>query len=207
MYSNNRILYLVLKQRIHVYELTGWWCKISANISLFMTDLSLYLFIFIIPIILYLKLRDKVNPFEYLKLKDNLFKGILTGFFISTIFIISLIIKNIIVQDRPINLNIGILWISGLLVGILEEIPFRGFILQKLLKHFHFWLANLLTTILFVTIHIPIWLSSQTDLMGSIISISLVSLVLGYLFKEYDSLWVPITVHSIFNLATWIGLR
>ena len=156
---------------------------------------------------MYLKLRDKVNPLEYLKLKDNLLKGILTGFFISTIFIISLIIKNTIIQDRSINLNIGILWISGLLVGILEEIPFRGFILQKLLRHFNFWLANLLTTILFVTVHIPIWLSSQTDLMGSIVSISLVSLVLGYLFKEYDSLWVPITVHSIFNLATWIGLR
>lgn len=167
----------------------------------------MYLFLFIIPIILYLKLKDKVDPLKYLKLKGNLLKGVSTGFLISTLFIIPLIIKNMVMQTRTINLNIGVLWISGLLVGILEEIPFRGFLLQKLSKHFHFWIANLLTSMLFVTFHILIWLSSSTDLVGSVISISLVSLVLGYLFKECDSLWVPIIFHSIFNLATWIGLK
>jgi membrane protease YdiL (CAAX protease family) len=34
----------------------------------------------------------------------------------------------------------------------------------------------------------------------------MVSLALGYLFKEYKSLWIPIICHSVFNLSIWIGL-
>ena len=172
-----------------------------------MFGLLLYLLIFIIPVILYLKLRDKVNPLEYLKLKHNALRGIFTGLSISTIFIILLIVKNTLIKDKSINLDIGILWISGLLVGMLEEVPFRGFLLQKLMKNLGFWMANLLTTALFTIVHIPVWLSSSTNLIGSAITVSLVSLILGYLFKEHDSLWVPIVCHSIFNLSTWIGLR
>ncbi len=177
------------------------------NLTLFIFTLLFYLFIFILPVVLYIKLKDKTDPLDYLKLKNNPLKGILTGFLISIIFISLLIIKNILIGWKHINLNIGIFWVSGLSVGILEEIPFRGFLMQKLLKQTNFLTANLLTTILFVILHIPTWLFSHNNIMSSAITISLASLVLGYLFREYKSLWVPIIFHSIFNLCTWIGLR
>ncbi|MBX4265663.1 CPBP family intramembrane metalloprotease (plasmid) [Clostridium estertheticum] len=162
----------------------------------------IYLLFFITPVILYLKLKDKVNPIEFLKLNNN----IKDGLFISILFVIVLIVKRFIVGGEPINLNIGILWVSGSLVGIFEEIPFRGFVLQKLLNHMDFILANLLTTVLFVSIHIPIWILSDVNIVSSIKSIFIVSLILGYLFHEYNSLWVPIMCHSIFNICIWIGL-
>lgn len=179
---------------------------IIENFHLFIYSFLLYIFIFILPITFYIKCKEKVSVLTYLKLKNNPLKQCFNGFLISLLFIILLIIKNMALGWKPLNFNLGILWISGLMVGILEEIPFRGFVLQKLLPRISFWSANLLTTITFITIHIPIWTYSNANLLSSVKSALIFSLVLGYLFKEYDSLWVPITCHSIFNLSIWIGL-
>jgi len=176
------------------------------NFTLFLYSFFIYFFIFIIPITFYLKFKVKVDVFHYLKLKNLPLKGWLHGLIISSIFILFLIVKNMLLGWRPINLNLGILWINGLMVGILEEIPFRGFLLQKLSTHMKFWTANLLTTIIFILLHIPIWTYSNVNLLQSIKSTIIFSLVLGYLFNEYDSLWVPIICHSVFNLCIWIGL-
>ena len=70
----------------------------------------------------------------------------------------------------------------------------------------NFITANLCTTILFIVIHIPTWLFNGVNVVDSVKSLVVVSFVLGYLFKESDSLWVPIICHSIFNLSIWIGL-
>lgn len=172
------------------------------KLKVFIIILMIYLLFFITPVILYLKLKDNVNPIEFLKLNNSIKEGI----FISILFVIVLIMKRIILGGGPINLNIGILWISGSLVGIFEEIPFRGFVFQKLLNHMNFILANLLTTVLFVSIHIPIWILSDVNIVSSIKSVFIVSLILGYLFHEYKSLWVPIICHSVFNICIWIGL-
>jgi membrane protease YdiL (CAAX protease family) len=176
------------------------------SISSFIWSISTYIGLIIIPIFLYLKLKNKVNPLVYLKILGNSKQGIAIGIIVSSIFIILLIAKNAIVRLNTVHFDIGLLWISGLLVGFLEEIPFRGFLLQKLSNYMKFWKANLLTTIIFVLYHIPTWINSNTHILSSAINISMVSLALGYLFKEYKSLWIPIICHSVFNLSIWIGL-
>ena len=168
--------------------------------------LMIYLLLFITPVMLYLKLKNKVNPLEFLKLNTNAKETILKGFVINILFIIALVMKKIIFGGNQINLNIGLLWASGLLVGVLEEIPFRGFILQKLLSNMSFIQANLLTSVLFVLIHIPLWILSDINVLNSISSVFILSFISGYLFKEYNSLWIPITCHSVFNICIWIGL-
>jgi len=180
--------------------------KIADENMLFIINLLIYLLVFIFPVIFYLKFIDKVAPLEFLKLTKNIKQSFIKGLIISILFILSLILKKIILGFNTINFNIGILWFSGLTVGILEEIPFRGFILQKFTKHMNFIAANLLTTLLFITIHIPIWLLNGVNIIDSIKSLVVVSFILGYLFKETDSLWVPIICHSVFNLTIWIGL-
>lgn len=176
------------------------------SINSFIWGIFIYLGLIIIPIFLYLKVKDKVNPLVYLKIRGNSKQGIKFGIIVSSIFIILLIAKNAITRSNSIHFNIGLLWASGLLVGFFEEIPFRGFLLQKLLNYMKFWKANLLTTVIFVLFHIPTWINSNTNILSSAINISMVSLVLGYLFKEYKSLWIPIICHSVFNLSIWMGL-
>ena len=176
------------------------------SINTFIWSVLIYLALIIIPIFIYLKLKNKVNPLVYLKIIGNSKQGIMIGIIVSSIFIILLITKKTITRSNSIHLDIGLLWVSGLLVGFFEEIPFRGFLLQKLSNYMKFWKANLLTTVIFVLYHIPTWINSNTNILSSAINISMVSLVLGYLFKEYKSLWIPIICHSVFNLSIWIAL-
>jgi len=143
---------------------------------------------------------------DYLKLKNNPLKGCFHGLFISSIFVLFLIVKNIILGWKPINFHLGVLWIGVFMVGILEEIPFRGVLLQSLSPHMKFWAANLLTTVIFIMLHMPTWTFSNINILQAIKSTLIFSMALGYLFKEYDSLWVPIICHSVFNLCIWIGL-
>lgn len=172
----------------------------------FFYELLVNIIIYIIPIIMYLKLNEKVEVLAYLKLKGNAVKGILMGILVSFIFIILLLAKNSIIGFGKINFNLGMFWISGLLVGFLEEIPFRGFLLQKLSDHMSFWKANILTTVIFVSIHIPTWINSNKSILQTSIRVSFASLALGYLFKKYNSLWTPVICHSVYDLCFWIGL-
>ena len=176
------------------------------SINSFIWSILIYFGLVIIPIFLYLKLKNKVNPLVYLKIIGNSKQGIIIAIIISSIFVILLITKNVINGLNSIHFDLGLLWISGLLVGFFEEIPFRGFLLQKLWSYMEFWKANLLTTVIFISFHIPTWINSNTHVLSSAINISMVSLALGYLFKEYKSLWIPIICHSVFNLSIWIGL-
>jgi len=167
----------------------------------------IYLLIFILPVFLYIKFKEKIDPLEALKLRNNPFKNILKGILISLIYISLLVLKNMLTGWKPINMNIGVMWVSVALVGIFEEIPFRGFLLQKLWQKLNFVQANIATTLLFVVIHMPQWIFTGADIIKASFTVSIVSLVLGYLFKENDSIWVPIVCHSLFNLITWIGLK
>lgn len=177
------------------------------DVKLLLIGFAIYLIVFLVPIFLYLKFKEKTNPFVFLRLKNNMLKNILKGAAFSTIYLIILVIKNIVLQKKSIDMNIGMMWLAVLLVGFFEEIPFRGFILQKLQKKMNFWNANITTTIIFVLLHFPNWIVSGTDMVSSIITVSMGSLVFGFLFKEYDTLWIPIMCHSVFNMTTWIGLK
>lgn len=170
-----------------------------------MLTLGLYFFLFLLPIFLYLKLKSKVNPLTYLKLNNKPLKGITIGVFLSITYIIILTIRNYILGEKSVSWNIGVLWFSIITVGFLEEIPFRGFILQNLESKISFWTANILTTLLFVVMHYSTWISSND--FFSCFSIAFMSLLFGYIYKESDSLWVPIICHSVYNMTIWVGMK
>lgn len=181
--------------------------NIFNSIGIEVVGALIYLIIFILPIILYLKFKEKINPLTALKLRENPIENIMKGCLICLVYIVILLLKNLISGWKPINMNLGVMWVSVALVGVFEEIPFRGFVLQKLCKRLNFVQANIATTLLFVLIHMPLWIFTRIDIIKSSFTVSIVSLVLGYLYKEYDSLWIPIVCHSVFNLTTWIGLK
>ncbi|WP_438824400.1 lysostaphin resistance A-like protein [Bacillus sp. JJ1533] len=91
-----------------------------------------------------------------------------------------------------------------LLVGITEEIVFRGFLLRKLMDSFRFWIANTITSFLFVSIHFPIWfykgLFEFPYILSSIISVFVMGIIFGFVYKKSNSLWSVIIIHSLYNL-------
>lgn len=168
----------------------------------FLVNLSFYICIFVVPVILYLKFIDRVNPFTYLKLDHNVrsgvFKGILIGAFVFTF----ILIKNRFEVYRHVYIKQDIFYILGkIVVGPLEEIPFRGFYMQKFSKYMSFWKSNILSSMLFCIMHVI----GQVR-VGSVILIFMIGLWMGYILKKTQSLWCISIIHSIYDLSIWIIL-
>ena len=81
---------------------------------------------------------------------------------------------------------------SVCLAPIGEELLFRG-VTFRLAKNagLRFWAANILQAVCFGIVHMNVVQGSYAFVMG---------IVLGYVYEKYNSLYVPILLHFIFNL-------
>ncbi|HVF88515.1 MAG TPA: CPBP family intramembrane glutamic endopeptidase [Blastocatellia bacterium] len=85
-----------------------------------------------------------------------------------------------------------------------EEILFRGLILRELGERTGFWRANLLTSILFVSIHWPHWLWAtgfKTWMVIASATMFILSLFLGYLVRLSGSIWPSVAAHILNNFV------
>lgn len=161
--------------------------------------------IWIVPVFLLVWSIEKRNPFTYFGLRYHLMKGMKWTAWTAIIFVLCFFLFNTVVLNNGINLHINFHdWLNTvLLVGITEEIVFRGFILRKLTETFKFWLANVMTAILFVSIHFPIWLYRGLfefpAILGSCFTAFILGLLFGYIYKKSKSLWSVIIIHSLYN--------
>ncbi|MGO0062974.1 lysostaphin resistance A-like protein [Brevibacillus fluminis] len=106
------------------------------------------------------------------------------------------------------HFDLGWRWLTTLLFAIPEEVLFRGFLLQKLSSSLTFIKANLLASLLFVSIHLPIWLvqggASLPKLIGNGATVFLVGYGLSLLVKRTNSLWSSTIVHTVYNLLIYL---
>ena len=169
------------------------------------TSAVIKIVIWVIPVMVIVKMVEKDNPLSYLGLRYNFKKGLKWVGWVSFVFILYLIF-NLTVLKSDINFQIGFnKWLNTiLLVGITEEIVFRGFLLRKLMDAFKFWIANMLTALLFVSIHFPIWfyrgLFEFPYILGSILTALVLGIIFGFIYKKSNSLWSVIIIHSLYNL-------
>lgn len=165
----------------------------------------------IIPVYLYVRYVDIRQPLEFLKLgQENLIAGYLWGIVLAVAFTAIFAMKlhywgyGSIYYDWPMMDVINIVVVASLV----EEIFFRGFLLQKLMEVASFSKANIMVTLLFVTLHFPVWLSdglNALQIAESLVYLAGFSWVLGYVFHCSNSLWTPIILHAAnnyFKLAT-----
>ena len=159
-----------------------------------------------VPVIIYLIVTKK-NPFDYLKLRKNILKGLIWGLGYSLILGVLNVAGNYILKGKAgFNFNIGsdFLWKAIILVGFSEEVLFRGFFLQKMEGVSRFWAANIIGAILFVLVHFPGWIFLNQfvlpNILGSIAYILVFGLIQGIILKKADSLWACMLIHSFSNL-------
>ncbi|WP_067730934.1 CPBP family intramembrane glutamic endopeptidase [Oceanobacillus damuensis] len=170
------------------------------------TSAIIKIIIWVIPVILLVKIKEKSNPFSYLGLDHNFIKGLKWAGWTSLAFISYFVVLNLVVLKNNIDFQIEFNeWLNTiLLVGIIEEIVFRGFLLRKLMDSFRFWIANTITALLFVSIHFPIWfykgLFEFPYVLNSIITAFVLGIIFGFIYKKSNSLWSVIIIHSLYNL-------
>ena len=90
-----------------------------------------------------------------------------------------------------------------LFVGITEEIVFRGFLLNALLKKMKLYPAIALNEVLFVLIHFPIWIyhgREPSEFLSGSVGVFVLGVLFSYSFFKTRNIFVPIALHMIWNM-------
>jgi membrane protease YdiL (CAAX protease family) len=87
--------------------------------------------------------------------------------------------------------------------ALVEEISFRGFMLNRLAKRHPFWRANLIQSLLFLLVHWLGWLSGGAgfEIIPMSIALTTLALVLGSITRLTGSVWLAVAVHTINNFV------
>jgi CAAX protease family protein len=194
------ILYVVLFFTVWIFwvlEIYPLLVRLGSDTLLYaLINIPLRLVIWVLPVFLYLRFIDRVDPIAYLKLRQNWKLGVLTGLaFFAANFILSLLAYGI-PPIKPEAFTWNSVLGTSFFVGFIEEIPFRGFILQKLQERMNFWLANLIASILFLLIHFPGWISLHLFTFRGVIFVFIFGFVMAMLLRYTKSLWSSIVAHS-----------
>lgn len=93
-----------------------------------------------------------------------------------------------------------------LVVGLLEEIVFRGWFMNALSSFVSERKANFISAIFFMLIHYPSYIVGGSFQFPSIIIVSvllfIMSIIFGWVFRKNRSLWTPIILHMIWDLLS-----
>ena len=87
-----------------------------------------------------------------------------------------------------------------------EEIAFRGFILGWLAADRPFWRANVITSLMFLSMHLPGWIASgmRVELVPMSLVLVAMSLVLGWVTRLNGNIWIATLLHLANNaLSGW----
>lgn len=170
-------------------------------------------FTWLLPTFLFIIFVLKKNPFDYLKLSKGIGKGVLWGCIISIFHIaIYCSLRYLWNHELTINFNLSFqtFWRVILTVGLVEEIVFRGLILQHLNSIFNFRTANIISSILFVLAHIPYWYFGNQftlplpNVIYDFFFIFFFGLLEGFFLRKANSLWPCIIHHSVNNALALI---
>jgi len=172
-----------------------------------LVNVSIRLAVWVLPVFLYLIYVDGVNPVEYLKLKQNWKRGVILGIVLSAINFFGSMIRFGVPHPTAQSLTWNSVVSTSILIGFIEEIPYRGFMLQKFSERYGIWIATLVSSILFLAIHLPGWISLHLLKVSSVVSVFVFGLVMAIVFRYAKSLWAPIITHSTNDFMAFVIFR
>lgn len=85
----------------------------------------------------------------------------------------------------------------------IEEVLFRGLVMKELLQLLPEYLATILTSLLFMGIHLPYWLAhgGATRVMAAnAVGVFIFSLLASWLYARSESIWPPTIAHIANNV-------
>jgi CAAX protease family protein len=177
----------------------GNWTFTYAAVSI-----GFRLMIWVLPVFLYLQNIDGVKAADYLKLCRNWERGVSFGllFFLidAVMLLVRLGVPHLTTRYVTWNSILG----TSVAVGFIEEIPFRGFIFQKLQTMMGFWYAATVSSLLFMAIHLPGWVSLHMLTLGNMTSVFVLGMLFAAIFRISGSLWSSIVAHSLNDFMTFV---
>jgi len=176
----------------------------SETLTYALINLSFRFLYWIAPVLLYLRYVDGVDPFEYLRMTPPLRRGLILALVLTAINVIGTFARfgmpHLSLQRVTWNSVLG----TSFLIGLFEEIPYRGFMLRKFSERMNVWLANLVTSLLFLSIHLPGWIALHIFNPGAAVSVFLLGVVFAWAVRYSGSLWSAIITHSANDCLTFV---
>jgi membrane protease YdiL (CAAX protease family) len=170
-------------------------------------NLAIRLAVWVAPVFLYLRYIDDVDPIDYLKLRSNVGRAIGTAAVLTALNLLGSILRFGIPHLSMARVTWNSVFGTSLLVGFIEEIPYRGFMLQKFAERLGFWPAAFVTSVLFLAVHIPGWLALHMLRADTAVTIFVFGFVMALVFKYAKSLWAPILTHSANDFLSFVIFR
>jgi len=191
-----------------VFAIYPWMRSLGERTLLYaLVNVSIRLAVWVLPVLLYLIYVDGINPVEYLKLKQNWKRGVIVGIVLSAINLFGSMIRFGVPHPSVQSVTWNSVLSTSILIGFIEEIPYRGFMLQKFSERYGFWIATLISSILFLSIHLPGWISLHLLKVSSVVSVFVFGLVMAIVFRYGKSLWAPIITHSTNDFMAFVIFR
>lgn len=169
--------------------------SINAGIVLFLSQLiTLFFFLSVINNFFQEKIPFcNILKFKYLHFLEGIVIAI-SALIVMDLIFIGLGIQNYHINETSLNyLSKGLL--LSILIGVKEEVLFRGFLLVSLKERYSKITAITISSILFGLVHA---FNSEFDLVD-FLEIVLVGIFLCFAFFKYNNLWLPIGFHSGWN--------
>ena len=167
--------------------------------------------IFVGPVFLYLRYVERVPALPFLRINRPRVSFAWVIPLAGTLFVAWYVLLDQIVGDGKLAEVAPAVVLFTLLspATLVEEIFFRGFLLNQFWQTMGFWRANLATSSLFALVHFPGWFALGkamplvvTDALGLLVF----GMVFGWAMKKTGSLWTAYIVHALNNLLVVIIL-
>ncbi len=171
------------------------------------TNEALRAVIFVGPVLLYLRYVEKARATRFLRLVAPSREALTYLPVAGAAFVAWYLLLDELIGDRGMA---GVAFVTVLFTVVspttlIEEVYFRGFLLNKFWQATGFWKANAASSALFALIHIPGWFAldrfaTPLQLAVDALGIFVFGLVFGWAMKKTGSLWPAYLLHALNNL-------
>lgn len=176
----------------------------EATLGYALVNISLRLVVWVVPVVLYLRYVDHVDPVRYLRLSPHVGRGVAVALAVTVLNIAGSVarfgVPHVSLQSLTWNTVLG----TSFMVGFIEEIPYRGFMLRKFSERIGHWPATMLTSLLFVAIHLPGWIALHMLNAERAASIFIFAVVMAVIVRYSSSLWAAIVAHSANDFLSFV---
>jgi hypothetical protein len=179
----------------------------DATLTYALLNISLRLLIWVVPVVLYLSLVDRVDPAAYLRLSTYRGRGVAVALVVTVLNLAGMVARFGVPHPTPQSLTWNSVLGTSIMVGFIEEIPYRGFMLRQFTERIGRWPATLITSLLFVFIHVPGWIALHTMRVDRAASIFVFAVIMGLIVTYSRSLWASIIVHSANDWLSFVIFR
>jgi CAAX protease family protein len=195
------IIYLIAFNATWIVWVYAFYPRIQAigerTLDYALLNLIVRSLVWVLPVFLYIRYIDGMDPVKYLKLKQHWKRGVIVGLLLTGLNFLGSLVRLGMPHPSLNSMTWNSIFSTSILIGFFEEVPYRGFILQKCQERVNFWVANLISSLLFLGIHLPGWISLHMLRVGNVVVVFTLGFIMAIVFRYTKSLWSAIITHSL----------